>query len=182
VRLTLEPADIFLLLLNLDVVGDHVGKLGVDAALLKVTLKVRLQILIEVLEGRAGVQALAGPVLLSGNSMGKVGLGEEGNFFDLEKAILSEGLDEEGAVAGLLNGHIDARGEAGLEVTVNIVKLAVSGGDAVLGVLCDVSATAGVDGLVTLEVEIVGEAGIKVILFAQVLEVGDSKCKANPRR
>jgi hypothetical protein len=49
-------------------------------------------------------------------------------------------------------------------------------------VLGDVSATAGVNGLVTLEIEIVGEAGIKVILFAQVLEVGDSKCKANPKR
>lgn len=175
-KLTLEPADVFLLLLDLDVVGNHVGKLGVDAALLKVALKVGLQILVQVLERRTGVKTLPSPVLLSGDSVGQVGLGEEGDFLNLEQAVLGKGLNKEGTVSGLLDGDIYARREARFQVLL----LTVGRGDTVLRVLSKVSASTLVRGLVAFEVHSIGKA-VQVIVFAQVLEVRNGERKADPR-
>lgn len=180
--LTLEPANVFLLLLDLDVVGDHVGKLCVNASLLEVTLEVALEVLIQVLEGRTSVEALSSPVLLSGLGVGQVGLREVRNFLNLEEAILSNGLDQESTVAGLLNGDVDTCREARFDVAVQLIQLTVGGSDTVLGVLLRNAASAAlVSGLVAIEVHLVSESAIvEVFLLAQVLEVGDGESETNP--
>lgn len=177
---TLEPANVLLLLLNLDVVGDHVGKLSVDAPLVEVALEEGLQVLIEVLEGRTSVHALSGPVLLGSLSVGQVGLVEVGDLLNLEQAVLSNSLDQEGAVAGLLNGDVDTGREARLKVAVQFISLAVSGSDTVFGVLRDVARAALVDGLVATEVHLIESSVIEVLLLAQVLKVGDGEGEADP--
>lgn len=182
-RLTLEPANVFLLLLHLDVVGDHVGELGVNASLLEITLHESLQVLIEVLEGWAGVQALAGPVLLGSLSVGQIGLGEVGDLLDLEQTVLSDSLDQKGAGAGLLDGDVHASGEAGLQVAVQVIQLAIGGSDAVLGVLGHVTGAALVGRLVTgLEIHLVEGGIVKVLLLGQVLKVGNGESEADPER
>lgn len=116
--LTLEPANVFLLLLNLDIVRDHVGKLSVNTPLLEETLQESLQVLIQVLKRRTSVEALSSPVLLGSLGVGKVGLLEVGNLLDLEETVLGDCLDQKSAVAGLLDGDVDAGREAGLDITV----------------------------------------------------------------
>lgn len=177
---TLKPANVLLLLLNLDVVGDHVGKLSVDAPLVEVALEEGLQVLIEVLEGRTSVHALSGPVLLGSLSVGQVGLVEVGDLLNLEQAVLSNSLDQEGAVAGLLNGDVDTGREARLKVAVQFISLAVSGSDTVFGVLRDVARAALVDRLVATEVHLIESSVIEVLLLAQVLKVGDGEGEADP--
>jgi len=53
---TVQPPDVLLLLLVVNVVGDEESQTGVDAALLKVLLKQDLQVLVQVVEGRASVE------------------------------------------------------------------------------------------------------------------------------
>lgn len=179
--LTLEPANVFLLLLNLDVVRDHVGELSVNTTLLKVTLQESLQVLIQVLEWRASVEALSSPVLLSSLGVGKVGLLEVRNLLDLEETVLRDGLDQKGTVAGLLDGDVDTGREAGLDVALQGVHLTVGGSDAVLGMLRDVTRAALVGSLVaTLIVQLVTKSVVELFLLGQVLEVGDGEGEADP--
>jgi hypothetical protein len=185
IKLTLEPANVFLLLLDLNVVGNHVGELGVDASLLEVALEEGLQVLVKVLERRTSVEALSGPVLLGSLGVGEVGLGEVRHLLDLEETILGNGLDQERTVAGLFDGDVDTSRKAGLHITVQIVHFAVSRSNAILGVLSN--STGGtatlVSGLVALEVHLIGESAvIEILLFAQVLKVGDREGESDPVR
>lgn len=183
-ELTLEPADIFLLFLDLDIVRNDVGELSVDASFLEVSLNVALQVLIEVLERRTGIQALSSPVLLGGLGMGQVGLVEVGDLLDLENTILSNSLDQQSTGSGLLNSHVDTGREAGLQVTVQVViQLAVGGSHAVLSVRRDVTRrTALVDWLV-LVIQLIGESGIvEVLLLTQVLKVRNGESDTDTKQ
>lgn len=83
-----------------------------------------------------------------------------GNLLDLEDTVLDDGLDQESAVAGLLNGDIDAGGEAGL----GLLEL--------FGAL-----------VLVLEIQLVAEGGIvEFVLLADVLDVGDGEADANAIR
>lgn len=151
---------VLLLLLDRDVVRDHGSQLGIDATVLDVAVPETLEVLVEVLERRAGVEALAIPVLLSSLSLGKLSLGKVGDFLDLENAVLDDGLNEEGAFGGLLNSDVDASGEARLGVLEILI------------VLLDV-----------LVIHIIAEGGlIEVFLFADVLDVGDGEADADAGR
>jgi hypothetical protein len=157
---TLQPADVLLLLLDGDIVRNHSGKLGVDAAVLNVTVPEALEVLIKVLKGRAGVEALAIPVLLGGLGLGELGLGEVRDFLDLEHTVLDDGLDEESTVVGLLNGDVDTGREAGVGVVHFLVTL-----------------------LAFLEIHLIGQRGvIEVFLLTDVLDVGDGEADADAER
>ena len=54
----LQPAEVLLLLLDVDVLGNEDGEIGVNTALVEVGLKESLEVLVELREGRAGVQFL----------------------------------------------------------------------------------------------------------------------------
>lgn len=179
--LTVEPANVFLLLLDLDVIRNHVCEFCVDASLLKVALQESLQVLVQVLEWRASIEALSGPVLLGSLGVRKIGLRKVRDLLDLEETILCDRLDQNGTVSGLLDGHVNARREARLEVTVQGVIFTIGGGDTVLSVLSNAAAGL-VSGLVTtliLHLVVKGSV-IKIVLFAQVLKVGNGESETDP--
>lgn len=175
-ELTLEPANVFLLLLNLNVIGDHVGKLCVDTPLVQIALQEALQVLIQVLKRRTSVQALSSPVLLGSLCVSKFRLVEVGDLLDLEQTVLGDGLDQKSAIAGLLDSHVDTRREAGLHVTVQGVNITVGGSDTVLGMLGNITARALVGRLVSIVVHLVRKSSvIEILLFAQILKVGNGE-------
>lgn len=178
--LTLEPANVFLLLLNLNVIGDHVGKLCVDTPLVQVALQEALQVLVQVLERRTCVQTLSCPVLLGSLGVGKVRLVEVRDLLNLEQTVLGDGLDQKSAVAGLFDSHVDTRREARLHVTFQGVNVTVGGSDTVLSVLGNVTARALVGRLVSVVVHLVRKSSIiEILLFAQVLKVGNGEGEAD---
>lgn len=112
-KLTLQPPNVLLLLLEGNVVGDHVLELDVQTTLLEVTAPEGDQVRVEVLSRRTGVETLASPVLLSGVGVGDLRILEVGDLLDLKIAILNDGLDQQGTVLGLLDSDVDAGGECG---------------------------------------------------------------------
>ena len=83
-----------------------------------------------------------------------------GNLFDLEDTVLNDGLDQEGAVAGLLDGDVNAGGEAGLGLFELLSSL-----------------------VLVLEVQLIAEGGIvEFVLLADVLDVGDGEADADAKR
>lgn len=180
--LTLEPANVFFLFLDLDVIRNHVCELCVNTSLLEVALQESLQVLIQVFERRTSVQALSRPVLLGRLGVGKLRLRKVRDFLDLEKTVLGNALDQEGTVPGLLNSHVNACREAGLVVTVQRVGFTVRGSDTVLGVLSNTTTVGSVGGLVaTFVVQFTTKSSvIEIILLAQVLEIGNGKSEADP--
>jgi hypothetical protein len=126
-----------------DVVGDEQSKACVDAALLEVLLEQDLEVLVEVVEGRAGVQRPPRPVLLGGLGVCELGVGEVVQVLDDEVAILCGGLDGECTLARALNADAGVRREALLALAVDLVVvlelLAVGRGNAVLGGDADVA-------------------------------------------
>ena len=179
--LTVEPANVFLLLLDLDVIRNHVCEFCVDASLLKVALQESLQVLVQVLEWRASIEALSGPVLLGSLGVRKIGLRKVRDLLDLEETILCDRLDQNGTVSGLLDGHVNARREARLEVTVQGVIFTIGGSDTVLSVLSNAAAGL-VSGLVTtLILRLIAKGSvIEIVLFAQVLKVGNGESETDP--
>lgn len=134
--LTVQPPDVLLLLLVVNVVGDEEGEARVDAPLLEVLLEQDLQVLVEVVEGRAGVERPPRPVLLGGGGVGQVSGWEVVEVLDEEVAVLGRGFDGQRALAGPLDADAGASGEAllaGLVVVVVLEFLAVGGRNAVLG-------------------------------------------------
>lgn len=123
-RLTLQPSDVFLLLLIGNVVGDHVLELDVQTTLLQVAAPECNQLRVEVLSGGTGVEALAGPVLLGGLGVGGGGVLEVRDLLDLEIAILDDGLDQQSAVIGLLDSDVDASREGGRQDFILAVGVA----------------------------------------------------------
>ena len=83
-----------------------------------------------------------------------------GNLLDLEDTVLNDGLDQEGAVAGLLDGDVNAGGEAGLGLLELLSTL-----------------------VLVLEVQLIAEGGIvEFVLLADVLDVGDGEADADAKR
>lgn len=126
-KLTVQPTDILLLLLESNVVGDHVLELEVQTTLLEVAAPESNQLRVKVLSRGAGVKALASPVLLSSVGIGDFGVGEVGDLLDLEVAVLDNGLDEESTVVGLLDGDVEASGEGRRENFVLALGLVLLG-------------------------------------------------------
>lgn len=54
----LQPAEVLLLLLDVDVLRNEDGEIGVNTPLVEVGLKKSLEVLVELREGRAGVHLL----------------------------------------------------------------------------------------------------------------------------
>lgn len=54
----LQPAEVLLLLFDIDVLGNEDGEIGVNTPLVEVGLEERLEVLVELREGRAGVHLL----------------------------------------------------------------------------------------------------------------------------
>jgi hypothetical protein len=156
---------VLLLLLDGDVVRNHVSELGIKAAVLEVAVPEALEVLVEVLEGRTSVEALASPVLLGSLGLSKLGLGEVGDLFDLEDTVLNDGLDEKSTVVGLLNSDVHAGREAGL------------------GLLEFLSAILLAALVIILVVQVISQAGvIELLLLTDVLDVGDGKTDTDARR
>ena len=131
-----QPPDVLLLLLVVNVVGDEESEASVDATLLKVLLKEDLEVLVEVVEGRACVQCPPCPVLLGGLGVSELGIGEVVEVLNQEVAILSGSFDGESTLAGALNADAGVSGEALLALTLTLVVilelLAVGGCNAIL--------------------------------------------------
>lgn len=181
--LTLEPGNVFFLLLNLDIIRDHSSQFGIDASLLEIPVQERLQGFVQVPERRTRINALSSPVLLGSLGVGKVGLGEVREILDLEVAVLNDGLDQKGALAGFLDGDVDTGREVGF-VRFESIHATIGRGETVLGVLG--RSTVGVslvDGSVAVEILIGQSVVIKhVLLFGQVPDVGDGEVKTDPER
>lgn len=152
-----QPEQVLLLLLHVNVVGDEDGQGLVDAALVQVALEQHLEILVEVSVGRPHVQVLT---LVGG--VGRLGIGVGGvgvvvDVVDDDHAVLGDRLDGERAPVLLLDDDVDAGGEG--------VRFAFD----VQGVLgFEVLAVAGVvdvffvDHGVVLEFVAVGVVGVEV--------------------
>jgi hypothetical protein len=159
-KLTIQPANVLLLLLERNVVGDHVLELKVQATLLEVAAPEGEELGVEVLSGGTCVEALAGPVLLSGLGVGDLSVLEVRDLLNLEVTVLNDGLDQESTAAGLLNGDVDAGGEG-------------RGKDLVLAL----------SGLV-LVVALVGESIIGELVhgvLGEVVDVGDGESDTDAR-
>lgn len=90
-----------------------------------------------------------------------------GDLLDLEHTVLDNGLDQKGTVVGLLNGD----GNTGREAGLRLLDVLLGGG---LGILAA--------GLV-LEVHLIGQGGVvKVLLFADVLDIGDGEADADSKQ
>jgi hypothetical protein len=124
------------------VVWDEERQAGVDATLLEVLLEQDLEVLVQVVEGRSGVESPPRPVLLSRLGIGQVGRGEVVEVLDEEVAILGGCLDGKSALARSLDADAGVGGEALLLAVLLVVLLkllAVGRRDAVLGRDADVS-------------------------------------------
>lgn len=165
-----QPAEVLVLLLDVDVVGHKDGQRLGDAALLEEALHEDLQVLVEGAKRRAWVDVGALLGGLGGLGAGELGVGVVVQVLDDNVAVLGGGVDAEGAgLAGLLDddGQVDGRGR--LLVHVGLVHL-------VLGVLRLALARLGglhlvADVLVLLEAGLVG---------VKVVDVGNGEGNGDP--
>jgi hypothetical protein len=127
----LQPANVLLLLLHVDVLRNEDGEIGVNASLVEVVLKESLQVLIELREGRAGVHLLGGEGLVGDLSLGEVGGGQVGDGLDLEGAAVGHKVDAECAgvlLAGARDQDVDVGGESRVGVVLEEnISIAVAG-------------------------------------------------------
>lgn len=117
----LQPTEVLLLLLDVDVLGYEHGELGVDAAVVEVRLEQGLQVLVELGEGRAGVQLLGGHGLVGDLGFGQVGGGQVRDGVDGEVAAVGNEVDAQSAgvlLAGARDEHVHVGGESGLGVVL----------------------------------------------------------------
>lgn len=156
----LQPGNVLLLLLESNVVGDHILELNVETTLFEVAAPEGQELGVEVLSGRAGVEALASPVLLGSVSVGDLGILEVGDLLDLQVTVLDDSLDQESSLVGLLDGNVKAGGEG-------------RGEDLVLAL--NVAALVVVLGLVTKSVI------VKVIhgVLGEIVNIGDGESNAD---
>lgn len=117
----LQPANVLLLLLNINVLGNEDGKIGVDTPLVEVGLEESLELLVELREGRAGVHLLGGEGLVGDLGLGEVGGVEVGDGLDLEGTAVGYEVDAEGTgvlLAGARDQDVDVGGESGVGVVL----------------------------------------------------------------
>jgi hypothetical protein len=117
----LQPANVLLLLLDVDVLRNEHSEIGVDAPLVEVVLEESLQVLVELGEGRAGVHLLGGEGLVGDLGLGEVGGSQVSNGLDLEGAAVRHKVDAECAgvlLAGARNQDVDIGGESRVGVVL----------------------------------------------------------------
>jgi hypothetical protein len=124
----LQPAEVLLLLLHIDVLGNEDGEIGINTPLVEVGLEESLEVLVELREGRAGVHLLRGKGLVGDLGLRQVGGGQVSDGLDLECAAVGDEVDAEGAsvlLAGARDEDVDVGGECRLGVVLDI-ELALS--------------------------------------------------------
>jgi hypothetical protein len=117
----LQPANVLLLLLDIDVFRDEHGEVGVNASLVEVVLEESLQVLVELGEGRAGVHLLGGEGLVGNLGLGEVGGGQVSDGLDLEGTAVGHKVDTECAgvlLAGARDQDVDVGGESRVGVVL----------------------------------------------------------------
>jgi hypothetical protein len=98
----LEPIQVLLLLLVLNIVGNKESKRGVNASLVEVPLQKVLDVAIEIRELWAGVHSVPLPVGLGSLSGGQRSVLMVKDIFNDDQAFLSYSLDLEGTLVGLI--------------------------------------------------------------------------------
>jgi hypothetical protein len=124
----LQPANVLLLLLDIDVFRDENGEIGVNAPLIEVVLEESLQVLVELGEGRAAVHLLGGEGLVGDLGLGEVGGGQVSDGLDLEGAAVGHKVDAECArvlLAGARDQDVNVGGESRVRVVLE-EKLALA--------------------------------------------------------
>lgn len=192
-RLTLQPPNVFLLLLVVNVVGNEQSHAGVDAAILDVLLEEDLEVLIQLVEVRTGIQCLPRPALLRSLRFGKVGVRKVSDILDDDITILHSGLDRESALARTLDADVGTGGEAlsGLFIVLVVEILAVGGCNAVLRrnaevpiglvALVDGALGAGTTRLGRSDfVDVIIHGVVLIIVFYDILiQIRDGECDAD---
>lgn len=118
----LQPGKVLLLLLHVHVVGDKNGEALADATLLEVALHQDLKVLIQVAEGRTGVQGTSLVVGLGRVGVGQLGVLEVEHVLNNDVAVLGGGLNGQGTLAGLLDDNVKLAGDGGI-IGVHLVHL-----------------------------------------------------------
>jgi hypothetical protein len=116
----LQPANVLLLLLHVDVLRNEYSEISVNASLVEVVLEESLQVLVELGERRAGVHLLRGERLVGDLGLGEVGGGQVSDGLDLEGAAVGHKVDAECAGV-LLAGARDQDVDVGRECRVGVV-------------------------------------------------------------
>jgi hypothetical protein len=116
----LQPANVLLLLLHVDVLRNEHSEIGVDTPLVEVVLKESLQVLVELGERRAGIHLLGGEGLVGDLGLREVGGGQVSDGLDLEGAAVGHKVDAECAGV-LLAGARDQDVDVGRECRVGVV-------------------------------------------------------------
>lgn len=117
-----QPANILLLFLDIDVVGDEQCQGGVDAARVQILLEEALHLLIELLERRAGVDVVGRVAEQIGYRRSWSGLGKVSDAVDGEAAVIGDEVDAQCAFAGALDEDIDVRGVCLLAVIIVVLR------------------------------------------------------------
>jgi hypothetical protein len=136
----LQPANVLLLLLHIDVLRNEHSEIGVDTPLVEVVLKESLQVLVELGERRAGIHLLGGEGLVGDLGLREVGGGQMSDGLDLEGAAVGHKVDAE--CAGVLLARArDQDVDVGGESRVGVVLIEVSICVAVFGFLCSLTSS-----------------------------------------
>jgi hypothetical protein len=117
----LQPANVLLLLLHVDVLRNEYSEISVNASLVEVVLEESLQVLVELGEGRAGVHLLGGEGLVGNLGLGEVGGGQVSDGLDLEGTAVGHKVDTECAgvlLAGARDQDVDVGGESRVGVVL----------------------------------------------------------------
>lgn len=116
----LQPPQILLLLLHINILRNEHGQLGINAPLVQVVLQQRLQLFVELRELRAGVELLARGRRVGDLGFGDVGAGQVGDGLDAEFAAVGHEVDAQGAFVGARDEDVDVGGEGGLGVVLSL--------------------------------------------------------------
>jgi hypothetical protein len=170
-----QPAHIFTLLFDVDVVGDEDGEGLVNAPFLEEALHNDLQVIVEATKWRARINV--GAAL---SSLGRLDLCN-GGILEIEEvlndniAVLGGGVDVEGAssLAGLLDedGQVDGRGGLLVELLLGVLV------QVLLGALARTLLTRA--GQVLSQVLLILESGILVVGVV-VGDIGDGEADSDP--
>lgn len=104
----LQPPDVLLLLLHVNVIRYEDSQGSVDTSLIQVSLQKHLQVLVEVAEWWADVQILSLMYLVGGLGVCVCSIGIVVYVVDDDHAILYDGLDGQSTLVGFLNDDVQA--------------------------------------------------------------------------
>lgn len=175
-----QPADVLVLLLDINIVG-HKDSQGLrNTTLLEEALHQHLEVIIQAAEGRARVHLSALLGLLGALGMSELGVLEIEDVLDEESAVTGGGVDVESglALSRLLddNGHADGGGGTLVELIVLLhLLLCGSGARSTLGLN------------VGLIVVVLDEVIIKLLVFestiivrVEIVNIGNREADSDP--